>query len=72
VKPKTFILGLDVPPLQGGDSFWKTFSWAFSPSFNMTGFQPGHSGQNQGLQARDVIAWAEGPRKPFPQSTQAL
>lgn len=31
---------LNVPPLQGGDFMFRTFSWAFSPSYNMAGFQP--------------------------------
>jgi len=63
---------LQVSPLQGGNYFIRTFSWAFSPSFNISGFQPGRSGQNKGLKAQQVIARAEGPGTPSPQFSPAL
>ena len=78
----------NVPPLQGGDIFGCSFTWGFTPGFNMTGLQP-ESGNgpikrtvrsyqrfinrpSPGLKARHVIARAEGPGKPPPQIPQAL
>jgi lipid A disaccharide synthetase len=30
----------NVPPLQGGNTFIRTFSWGFTPSYHIAGLQP--------------------------------
>ena len=70
-----FGVASDVPPFQGGVALVVTCSWASSPSFHLTGFQPADW---PGPKARHVTAWAGasptsgGPGQPPPQISQAL
>src|SRR6266849_1440108 len=50
-----FGVASDVPPFQGGVALVVTCSWASSPSFHLTGFQPADWA---GPKARHVTAWA--------------
>src|SRR5260370_12083735 len=71
------VLGVasDAPHLQGGVDLVVACSWAFSPSFHFTGFQPADW---PGPKARHVTAWAgasptsPAPGQPPPQISQAL
>jgi len=56
-----FGISSDVPPLQGGVDLVVTCSWAFSPSFHLTGFQPA---DRPGPKARHVTAWQPVEKKP--------
>jgi len=51
----TLDVASNVPPLQGGEILGVTCSWAFSPSYHITGFQPERRTCVQGLRTESRI-----------------
>jgi hypothetical protein len=76
MKPKTFMLiagetsedllaaastTSNVPPLQGGNTFTRTLSWGFTPSYHIAGLQPETAKRLAKPTARSCHNWLSQP-----------
>jgi len=56
-----------VPPFQGGEDWFRMFTWGFTPGYHMTGFQP--SKQRRIVAELDVLQSRECGLKRLPAET---